>query len=117
MLELQPNPLLTQNEIDAAKLVRVAYQNVQDQQRVTWPASFVVARAYLDQLERSHGLAADRISAVRTALANAERTAGPGGGRRTALGTLATQLERDAASAADGAKVRALTGVVRELAR
>jgi len=33
------------------------------------------------------------------------------------LGTLATQLERDAASAADGAKVRALTGVVREMAR
>src|SRR6266567_4545492 len=77
VLELQPNALLTPNEIDAAKLVKVAYQNVQDQQRLTWPASFAVARAYLDQLERSHGLAADRISAVRTALANAERTAGP----------------------------------------
>src|SRR5437762_9714493 len=76
VLELEPNALLTQNEIDAAKQVRVAYQNVQDQQRVTWPASFVVARAYLDQLERSRGLAADRVPAVRKALANAERATG-----------------------------------------
>ncbi len=115
VLELQPSALLTKNEIDAAKLVKFAYQNVQDQQRATWPASFVVARAYLDQLERSHGLAAGRIGAVRRVLASAERATGPG--RRTALTTVATDLERDAARAADGAKVRALAGVVRELAR
>ena len=115
VLELQPNALLTQNEIDAAKSVTVAFQNVQDQQRVTWPASFAVARAYLDQLERGRGLAADRITATRAALASAERAAGAR--RRGALTTLATQLDRDAASAADGAKVRALTGVVRDLAR
>ncbi|HEV2751900.1 MAG TPA: hypothetical protein VGV12_15370 [Gemmatimonadales bacterium] len=115
VLELQPNALLTQNEIDAAKLVQVAYQNVQDQQRITWPARFVVGRAYLDQLERTRGLAADRISAARTTLASAERATGQR--RRTALTTLSTQLDREAASAADGAKVRALAAVVRELAR
>ena len=115
VLELQPSALLTQNEIDAAKLVKVAYQNVQDQQHMTWPASFVVARAYLDQLERSRGLAAGRIGAVRTALASAERATGQG--RRAALATLATGLERDAASAVDGAKVRVLAGVVRALGR
>src|SRR5206468_780028 len=115
VLELQSNPLLTQNEIDAAKLVQVAYQNVQDQQRITWPASFVVARAYLDQLERARGLAGDRISAARTALSAAERASGQR--RRSALTALAAQLDRDAASAADGAKIRALTGVVRQLAR
>ncbi len=115
VLELQPSALLTQNEIDAAKLVKVAYQNVQDQQHMTWPASFVVARAYLDQLERSRGLAAGRIGAVRTALASAERASGHG--RRAALATLATGLERDAASAVDGAKVRVLAGVVRALGR
>ncbi len=115
VLELQPSALLTQNEIDAAKLVKVAYQNVQDQQHMTWPASFVVARAYLDQLERSRGLAAGRIGAARTALANAERASGQG--RRAALATLATGLERDAASAVDGAKVRVLAGVVRALGR
>jgi hypothetical protein len=115
VLELQPSALLTRNEIEAAKLVKFAYQNVQDQQRATWPASFVVAGAYVDQLDRSHGLAADRIAAVRTALANAEKTSGAA--RRTALTTLAGQLDRDAAGAADGAKVRTVAGVVRELSR
>ena len=115
VFELQANAWLTQNEIDAAKLVRVAYQNVQDQQRLTWPASFVVARAYLDQLERSRGLAADRIGAARSILASAERRSRDA--RRSMLTTLATDLERDAASAADGAKVRTLAGLVRELAR
>jgi hypothetical protein len=80
-----------------------------------WPASFVVAGAYVDQLDRSHGLAADRIAAVRTALANAEKVSGAA--RRTALTTLAGQLDRDAAGAADGAKVRTVAGVVRELSR
>ena len=115
VLELLPNALLTQNEIDAAKQVTVAYQNVQDQQRVTWPASFVVARAYLDQLERSRGMAADRISAARKALGSAEQATGQR--RRSALTSLATELERDAGSAKDGAKVRTLSGVVRGLAR
>jgi hypothetical protein len=111
VLELQPSAQLTQNEIDAAKLVKLPYQNVQDQQRVVWPASFVVARAYVDQLERSHGLSADRIGVARTMLASAERTTS-----RSPLASLATQLERDAASSRDGAKVRALADVVRQLA-
>jgi hypothetical protein len=115
ILELQPNPLLTQNEIDAAKLVQVTYQNVQDQQRISWPASFVVARAYLDQLERGRGLAAARVRAARTTLTNAERATGQR--RRSALTALVAELDREAASAADGAKVRAVAGVVRELAR
>jgi hypothetical protein len=115
VLELQPNPLLTQNELDAAKLVKVDYQNVQNQQRATWPASFVVARAYLDQLERSKGLAADRVTAVRAALGTAESA--PVAKRRTTLNALATQLDRDAASATDGAKVRTLAAVVKGLAK
>src|SRR2546427_7956 len=97
VLELQPNAFLTQNELDAAKLVKVRYLNVQDQQRITWPASFVVARAYLDQLERSKGLRPDRIGATRTMLASAERTTS-----RSPLTSLATQLERDAAQSTDG---------------
>jgi len=115
VLELQPSAMLTQNEIDAAKLVKLSYQNVQDQQRATWPASFVVARAYVDQLERSKGLPAARLAAVRTALTNAERARGTA--RRTALNTLATQLNRDATGSSDSRKVLAVASVVRELAR
>ncbi|HEU4700127.1 MAG TPA: hypothetical protein VFS40_13170 [Gemmatimonadales bacterium] len=111
---LQPNALLTQNEIDAAKSAQLPYLNVQDQPKYTWPASFAVARAYLDQLERSNGLAADRIAAVRQALDGAEKSAGAA--RKTALTQLATQLHGEATSAGDQAKVHALATAVGNLA-
>src|SRR5213593_1217398 len=62
VLELVPSGLLSQNEIDAAKLVHFDYLNVQDQPKLVWPASFAVARAYLDQLARSNGLAPDKVA-------------------------------------------------------
>jgi len=72
VFELTPTESLTQNEIDAAKTVRVAELNVQNQQKIEWPAQLVVAKAYLDQLERSQALPADQIAAVRTAIQSAE---------------------------------------------
>jgi hypothetical protein len=72
VFELSPTEFLTQNEIDAAKTVRVAELNVQNQQRFTWPAKLVVAKAHLDQLERSKALPADQLAAVRKAIENAE---------------------------------------------
>jgi hypothetical protein len=74
ILELSPSELLTQNEIDAAKTVRVAELNVQNQQKIVWPAKLVVAKAYLDQLERSQALPTDQITAVRNAIQSAERS-------------------------------------------
>ncbi|HEV8599458.1 MAG TPA: hypothetical protein VGQ69_08875 [Gemmatimonadales bacterium] len=115
IFELVPSGFISQNEIDAAKTVHFDYLNVQGQQQLVWPPSFALARAYVDQLERSQGLAAGRISAVRQALASAERAAG--GARRDALTKLATELEGDAGAAGDGAKVRMLAGAVRDLAR
>jgi len=72
IFELSPSKFLTQNEIDAAKTVRVAELNVQNQQKIEWPAQLVVAKAYLDQLERSQALPADQITAVRNAIQSAE---------------------------------------------
>jgi hypothetical protein len=60
ILELKPSAWLTQSELDAAKSVRLPELNVQDQPQYTWPASFVVARAYLDQLARDNGLTGTR---------------------------------------------------------
>jgi hypothetical protein len=114
ILELTPSALLSQNEIDAAKSVHFDYYNTQGQQRFVWPPSFSLARAYVDQLERSNGLAAGRIAAVRQALTSAERASG--GERRDALNRLATELDGDAGSATDAAKVRLLAGAVRDLA-
>src|SRR5580765_8208525 len=61
VFELEPSGLISANEIAAAKLVHLDYFNAQDQPRMTWPATFVVARAYVDQLERSSGLPALRV--------------------------------------------------------
>jgi len=114
VVELQPSGWLSQNEIDAAKTVHLAFLNVQSQPRLVWPASFALARAYLDQLERSNGLAAAKISAERAALQRAE--AASGRSRRSALTQLATQVDRDGAGAGDAAKVRMVAAVVRQLA-
>ena len=114
VLELRPSDQLTQNEIDAAKLVRFETFNAQTQPKLVWPAAFPVAKAYVDQLARGNGLSRSRTTAISRELARAERLSGAQ--RSTALTTLATQLDRDAQGAADAAKVRMLAGVVRELA-
>jgi hypothetical protein len=114
ILELKPSAHLTQNEIDAAKLVRFDHFNAQEQPQFVWPAHFAVARAYVDQLVRGNGLARERTSAIMQELARAERSSGAE--RRSALSTLATQLDADAQSASDAGRVRALAAVVRGLA-
>jgi len=111
---LQPSAFMSQNELDAAKLIHFDYLNAQDQQQLVWPASFVVARAYLDQLERANGLAPDKVAAARRALAAAEQASGQG--RRDALTQLAAQLKGDAQGAADQAKLGMLAGTVTDLA-
>ncbi len=72
VFELTPTKFLTQNEIDAAKAVRVAELNVQNQQKIEWPAKLVVAKAYVDQLSRSQALPAARIAALQNAIRSAE---------------------------------------------
>jgi hypothetical protein len=114
VFELTPSGHITQNEIDAAKTVRFEYFNAQEQQRFAWPPSFPLARAYLDQLQRSSGLPAERITAVRNELARAEGLSGQA--RSSALTQLATQLDRDAQGASDAAKARLLATAVRDLA-
>jgi hypothetical protein len=114
ILALKPSAFLTQNEIDAAKLVRFDHFNPQEQPKLVWPAHFAVARAYVDQLVRGNGLARERTTAIALELARAERLRGAE--RRMALTTLATQLDADVRGAADAARVRALAGVVRQIA-
>jgi hypothetical protein len=114
ILELVPNEHLSANEIAAAKLVMMEEFNPQSQPRITWPAAFPVVRSYLDQLVRGNGLAAARTTAIDQALTAAERQSGAA--RATALNTLAGQVDRDAAGAADAARVRAMAAEIRRLA-
>jgi hypothetical protein len=74
VFELTPTELLTQNEIDAAKAVQVKELNVQNQQKLEWPAKLVVAKAYVDQLERSQALPADQIASLRKGIRDAEKS-------------------------------------------
>jgi hypothetical protein len=114
ILELVASPLLTQNEIDAANTVRLEFLNPQSQPRYEWPASFALARAYVDQLERGSGLAAPRIAATREALRGAEGASGAA--RRDALTRLASEVENDARGSPDAGKVRLLAEALRALA-
>jgi len=112
---LKPSAFISQNELDAAKSIHLDYLNAQGQPHFTWPATFSLARAYVDQLERSHGLAAGRIASVREALSRAE--AASGSARSSALSQLASSLEGDANGSSDAAKVRMLVNSVRDLTK
>jgi hypothetical protein len=114
VFDLAPSEYLTQNEIDAAKSVTVDVLNPQNQQKIVWPATFVLARAYLDQLVRDNGLDKNQASGVATDLARAEGLAGRK--RHDALHEVATLLDRDARLSTDAMRVRTLASTVRDLA-
>ena len=72
VFELTPTKFLTQNEIDAAKTVRVNELNVQNQQKIEWPAKLAVAKAYVDQLSRSQALPSDKVASLQKAIQSAQ---------------------------------------------
>lgn len=111
IFELTPTQFLTQNEIDAAKTVRVAELNVQNQERIEHPRKLVVAKAYVDQLERSQALPADRIASLRQALQSAESSR-----KLEKLKSLAPELDKSAGqtkSGADATRMQALAEILR----
>lgn len=115
VFELEPTKFLTQNEIDAAKSVRVSELNVQNQQKIEWPSTLVVAKAYLDQLERSHGLPDKKIADLRKAIQNAE-TSHMNKGKVKKLAGMAPSVEQSAAAASptDAARLRALAAILKQ---
>ncbi len=114
IFELTPSEALSQNEIDAAKSVRLEHLNAQGQPKFEWPFTFALAGAYVDQLERSRSMAQGRIAEVRSALSSAESASGTA--RSSALRSLAGELEGEAGRTGDPVKVRTLANVLRGLA-
>ena len=114
VFELTPSGWLSQNEIDAARSVRLDYLNAQGQPRYEWPPTFALARAYLDQLQRAEAMPMDRIATARGALAAAEEMSGAA--RQSALSALASDLSGMAGQSGDPAKARMLAEAVRRLA-
>ncbi len=111
--ELLPSEHLTQNEIDAAKTVRWNQFNAQGQPRIEWPATFALAKAYLDQAERKQCLTSARVAEVRTAISNAERASGAQ--RTAALTALTNGLATDARNPCDGRKNELLRKALQDL--
>jgi hypothetical protein len=119
VFELTPTKDLTQNEIDAAKTFQMSEFNVQNQQKIEWPRKLVVAKAYLDQLERSQGLPADKIAGVRTAIESAEK-ANLNKPSLAALKSLAPSLEEVAyvtKTPGDASRLRALAEILKSPVR
>jgi hypothetical protein len=117
VFELTPTQFLTQNEIDAAKSVRLAEENVQNQQKIEWPASFVVAKAYVDQLSRSQALPSGQISQLQKAIRGAEKSHN-NKNKMAKLKGMAPGLQKDAESAktpADSMRMHALADVLQRL--
>ena len=119
MFKLKPSEYLSQNEIDAATLVRSGELNTQQQARVVWPATSVVALAYVDQLTRSRAIQPDRARAVKAALERVDHVRIDQ--RKSAaaaldqLDSLAAELERDAAAATgrDSSRLQSLAATVK----
>ena len=115
IFELTPTPHLTQNEIDAAKSVQMSALNVQTQERMTFPRNLTVAKAYIDQLERSQALPAEQIASLRQGIQNAENSKM----NKKELGKLrklASSVEKTAGAAknaGDTARLQSLAEILR----
>lgn len=114
IFELLPSEALTQNEIDAANSVVLTELNSQGQPIFEWSATFALARAYLDQLERWGGLSSRRINSARSDLVSAEEAMGAE--RTDMLNELAGSLADQQEGAADPDKVGKLVDAVQRLA-
>ena len=111
VFRLLPSEHLTENEIAAANLVRFQEFNSQNQPTYVWPPSFVVAKAYLDQLERGKAIDAARAKTLRAALDQGDK-------RQKAtldqLDAFAAELVRDAAApnAPDAKRYKAMAAAI-----
>ncbi|MGI8786975.1 MAG: LVIVD repeat-containing protein [Pyrinomonadaceae bacterium] len=116
VFELTPSKFLTQNEIDAAKSVQVAELNVQDQQKIEWSRNLVVAKAYIDQLERSKALPSAQIAKLRQAVQSAESSKLNQKDEKK-LENFAPSLEKNAGSTkseSDSKRIQALAEILKK---
>jgi hypothetical protein len=119
VFKLTPTKDLTANEIAAANLVHYDELNPQNQQRYTWPAKLVVARAYLDQLARSNALPATQIADIQNQINKADK-AHLKGKRADKLKELGAKLETQASGvndANDAKRVAALAEILKNPAQ
>jgi hypothetical protein len=103
VFRLKPSEFLSQNEIDAAMQFRLQEFNSQNQPKVVWEPTSSVAKAYVDQLNRTKGISAERARAVVEGLSKVDglRTGKESNAKAVldALDAVAGQVATDAKSA------------------
>ncbi len=108
VLALEPSEHLTMNEIAAAKVADYGgVFNPQQQFPVSWPADPVVARAYLDQLERGAAFSESLLADVRAVL---DRVGAPGSDDDIAdeLASLADKVKNESGASTEEKRRAAL---------
>jgi len=118
VMKMVPTKFVTQHEIDAANQVHFDELNVQNQPKIIWPQNFIVARAYIDQLERSKALAPAKLTALNDAISKFEASHSD---KKAAgqLKTMAADFEKSAASTKsqnDAKRFRALAAILKQQA-
>jgi len=117
--KLKPSEFLSQNEIDAALMAQSNEFNAQSQVKIIWPATPVVARAYIDQLTRTNAIPPERARAITDALGRTTRIRSSHDKNAAAIlsevSSLANQVEVDAAKAPrlDAARMQSLASTMR----
>ncbi|MEX2397330.1 MAG: hypothetical protein WD491_09900 [Balneolales bacterium] len=114
VFELEPSPYLSENEIAAANTVKFDQLNAQGQPKYDWAPSFALAKAYVDQLDRTKDLSEESITNTRQQLHEAERASGDE--RRDLLTALAEEVEDLAGTSGHAEKVNKLASTMRDLA-
>jgi hypothetical protein len=114
IFELEANPYITQNEIDAANTVKLDYLNAQGQPKFVWPKTFALSKAYVDQLARDKELSNTGLDMARQGLANAEKASPKM--RKKILNELADKVDGLASASGNNEKVKMLAESVRGLA-
>jgi hypothetical protein len=100
VFKLTPSKYITQAEIDAAQQVHLAEFNAQAPTKIVYPANFVTARAYVDQLARTNALTEDKATAIKAAMEKKNTKA---------LKTFAATLAKGATTAATPADANRMT--------
>jgi len=121
VLALVPSEHLSENEIAAAAIAdQGAAFNPQQQFPVTWPAEPVVARAYLDQLQRASALSEATAEELDMALELADARLQSGGNDAQLadrLMELASAVRLSSDDAGSGVRRTALSDTLRGIAR
>jgi uncharacterized protein (DUF305 family) len=109
VFSLAPSEFLTENEIAAAALADQGNTfNPQQQFPVTWPAETIVAKAYLDQMQRDDSVSTEAATALTDALNRADSLLQSGEKNAALSSELGTLI--------DGLDHKGLTNTVSEIA-